>query len=66
MDTFKEYLSSRKNLGHPRKKTAKKRKLKKIFLVALWKNLEALILLALNMAKDNELSLRLLMSYISQ
>ena len=47
------------------KKDSKKQKLKKMFLVASWKNLEALILLALNTAKNDKLSLRLLISYIS-
>ena len=40
--------------------------MKKIFLAASWKNLDVLILLALNTAEGNELSFRPLISYISQ
>ena len=39
---------------------------KKLFLAASWKNIEALILLALNTAEGNKLSFRPLISYIAQ
>ena len=64
---FLRVFELKKKFGTLMKKDSEKQEVKKkMFLAASWKSLEALILLALNTAEGNELSLRLFILYRSQ
>ena len=64
---FLRVFEAKKKLITVMKKECDKQEMKKkLFLAASWKNIEALILLALHTAERNELSFHPLISYISQ
>ena len=64
---FLRVFEAKKKLITVMKKECDKQEMKKkLFLAASWKNIEALILLALNTAEGNKLSFRPLISYIAQ